>query len=216
MTCRICLEPGGQAFCKCKGSSGLVHHACLKKWLQVSHRETCEICQYKFKMSTRPQPTCTLSSGDVLLAETPAANVFMLSIAFLFASIFVCMYFILHEYLSVTISWIIANLVVTLCAYNNTHPVNIFIFYTCVTTVTTGFFATGNRTEHELVLSSILCMYTLVVGCLVWIIRYIFYNCFANTVSQIMVYNQTDSSTNVDTRVHTDKPEPQRSTQIVV
>lgn len=217
MTCRICLEPGGQSFCKCKGTSGLVHHACLKKWLELSERDACEICKYEFKTTTKLKPTCTFTSGDVLLAETPMANAVMLCIALLSASIFVCMCFLLKEYLSVTIAWIIANIVVTLCTYNNTHPVNVFIFYTCITTVSTGFFAIGNRNKQELVLCSIICMYTLVLSCILWCLRYILYNCFANAVSEIKVYKHEETNTNhVDSPVHSDKPESQRSTQVII
>lgn len=217
MTCRICLEPGGQTFCKCNGTVGLVHHDCLMKWLKVSHRDSCEICKHEFQTKTRIHPSCTLTAGDILLSEKPCTNVVILCISMLSASIFICMFFIIKSYLSITIAWSIGNLLLTICTYNQTYPVNVFIYLTCIMTLTAGFFATGNRTNYELVTSSIICMYTLLGACVVWLIRYIVQKCFNNSLTEIMVYKQDNSNTNhVDPRVHTDKPESPRCTQITI
>ena len=50
MSCRICLEDGGQKFCHCTGTLGLVHKECLEKWLDTSSRKECEICLAKYNL----------------------------------------------------------------------------------------------------------------------------------------------------------------------
>lgn len=49
MTCRICLEPGGESLCNCKGSIALVHQKCLLEWQKVSGHHKCEICKTEYK-----------------------------------------------------------------------------------------------------------------------------------------------------------------------
>ena len=48
--CRICLEETGKLIqpCSCKGSTGNVHEACLKKWVAESGSEKCEICKTEY------------------------------------------------------------------------------------------------------------------------------------------------------------------------
>lgn len=45
MECRYCLESGGELItpCECKTP---VHHICLVKWIETSHRVNCEICNH--------------------------------------------------------------------------------------------------------------------------------------------------------------------------
>ena len=67
MSCRICLEDGGQTFCKCSGTTALVHEKCLLKWIQVSKNKDCEICHTPFIFHTKRifKPSCfkTFSPG---------------------------------------------------------------------------------------------------------------------------------------------------------
>ena len=59
-SCRICLEstldPEDQWIepCSCRGTVQWVHHECLKIWIQVSDRKTCDICnsEYRVKADT--------------------------------------------------------------------------------------------------------------------------------------------------------------------
>ena len=46
--CRICLEEGGDNFCGCKGSCGQVHAECLQKWIDISQKNSCEICLQEY------------------------------------------------------------------------------------------------------------------------------------------------------------------------
>lgn len=45
LICRICLESGGVYPCLCRGSLA-VHPECLRRWIKISDRKTCEICGY--------------------------------------------------------------------------------------------------------------------------------------------------------------------------
>ncbi|KAL3108407.1 hypothetical protein niasHT_015329 [Heterodera trifolii] len=71
--CRICYsgeESGpndGEPLispCHCKGTMGLYHRTCLNKWLVVSQRTHCEICQFKFQLKrTSPSFFAYVRSG---------------------------------------------------------------------------------------------------------------------------------------------------------
>uniref|UniRef100_A0A914HYH1 RING-CH-type domain-containing protein n=1 Tax=Globodera rostochiensis TaxID=31243 RepID=A0A914HYH1_GLORO len=71
--CRICYsgeESGpneGEPLispCHCKGTMGLYHRTCLNKWLVVSQRTHCEICQFNFQIKrTSPSFWAYVRSG---------------------------------------------------------------------------------------------------------------------------------------------------------
>ena len=54
-TCRICydLDNTGNMInpCKCTGTIKWVHEKCLEKWINVSKKETCNTCKYKYKIN---------------------------------------------------------------------------------------------------------------------------------------------------------------------
>ena len=51
MTCRICLEPNDLiSVCNCDGTSKWVHEECIKKWVSIRRRDTCEICNAKYTL----------------------------------------------------------------------------------------------------------------------------------------------------------------------
>jgi len=63
MTCRICLEDGDTiSVCNCKGTQGHVHLECIQKWIDVSKKNTCELCHVSF-------------SPDVYQNIRPIANI---------------------------------------------------------------------------------------------------------------------------------------------
>lgn len=51
-TCRICLanQGNGQLLqpCQCSGTQASVHYHCLKEWIQLSKRLSCEVCQSNY------------------------------------------------------------------------------------------------------------------------------------------------------------------------
>lgn len=53
-SCRICLMPVNddqiKSYCRCDGSTGIIHKHCLLKWILEGKRETCEICNYEFDL----------------------------------------------------------------------------------------------------------------------------------------------------------------------
>ena len=59
--CRICHdgEAGGERLispCLCSGSVGLVHRSCIEKWLSSVNKDTCELCQQKYRVSRHSRP----------------------------------------------------------------------------------------------------------------------------------------------------------------
>jgi len=59
--CRICHcgEGEGERLispCHCSGSVGLVHRSCIEKWLSSVNKDTCELCQQKYRVSRHSRP----------------------------------------------------------------------------------------------------------------------------------------------------------------
>jgi len=60
--CRICRSPAGPDAplfhpCRCSGSVGYVHQACLDRWLQHSGRTFCEVNPHDIVVLNVPSPT---------------------------------------------------------------------------------------------------------------------------------------------------------------
>lgn len=66
--CRICLEEGGGHFCSCTGTCALVHPECLQKWIDISKRDTCEICLAKYHFHKRFSPRFLINASDMQLS----------------------------------------------------------------------------------------------------------------------------------------------------
>lgn len=54
LECRVCREGPDEAHplyfpCMCSGSIGAVHQSCLEEWLDVSKKDTCELCLTKYR-----------------------------------------------------------------------------------------------------------------------------------------------------------------------
>ena len=59
--CRICHDGDHDSEplispCSCSGSVGLVHRACIEKWLSTVNQDTCEICKRKYLVSRHSRP----------------------------------------------------------------------------------------------------------------------------------------------------------------
>ena len=52
LNCRICLMPVEphhiKNYCLCTGTVGVYHKSCQLKWLIISNKDSCEVCNYKF------------------------------------------------------------------------------------------------------------------------------------------------------------------------
>ncbi|WKX88899.1 hypothetical protein Q1695_008493 [Nippostrongylus brasiliensis] len=53
--CRICQSESGEMVrpCGCAGTMGDIHEACLSRWVAMSNKDQCEICQEKYARSGR-------------------------------------------------------------------------------------------------------------------------------------------------------------------
>ncbi|CAO4380545.1 unnamed protein product [Caenorhabditis nigoni] len=51
--CRICQMHEGEMVrpCDCAGTMGDVHEECLTKWVNMSHKKSCEICKSEYSQS---------------------------------------------------------------------------------------------------------------------------------------------------------------------
>jgi len=57
--CYICYENSGNIIfpCKCTGTNRGVHRKCLNKWLEISKKDECQVCKYKYKYNFRYNPS---------------------------------------------------------------------------------------------------------------------------------------------------------------
>ncbi|XGW21363.1 hypothetical protein V3C99_004373 [Haemonchus contortus] len=53
--CRICQSESGEMVrpCGCAGTMGDIHEVCLSRWVAMSNKDQCEICQEKYARSGR-------------------------------------------------------------------------------------------------------------------------------------------------------------------
>ncbi|KAK5975698.1 RING-CH-type domain-containing protein [Trichostrongylus colubriformis] len=53
--CRICQSESGEMVrpCGCAGTMGDIHENCLSRWVAMSNKDQCEICQEKYARSGR-------------------------------------------------------------------------------------------------------------------------------------------------------------------
>ncbi|VDM66838.1 unnamed protein product [Strongylus vulgaris] len=53
--CRICQSESGEMVrpCACAGTMGDIHERCLSRWVAMSNKDQCEICQEKYARSGR-------------------------------------------------------------------------------------------------------------------------------------------------------------------
>jgi len=70
-TCRICYETDSLiSVCKCNGTMKFVHERCILKWIEVSGKDTCELCRQPYTIEllkdNRPNaPVILMMSGIV-------------------------------------------------------------------------------------------------------------------------------------------------------
>lgn len=116
--CRICLEDGGQHFCSCSGSCALVHIECLQKWIDVSHRDSCEICLAKYTFPQKFKCRFHLRLSDVRLSKHTNISVLCCCLGFVL--------FMLNFFFSLVLGShmvnIIASNIVAMFLYFFTRP----------------------------------------------------------------------------------------------
>ena len=100
---------GADILQKCKGTTGKVHQECLVKWLEVSHRDQCEICNYTFQRKNKCiiKPKCTCTERDVLIASNVNNIVIIFVLGSFISTGFIFMYLASRgEYFIINISWL--------------------------------------------------------------------------------------------------------------
>ena len=73
MTCRICLEEGNTtSVCACKGTQGQVHLKCIQKWINVSDKMECELCNQQYHPKVRQTPNIGIYTLGIVNAAVHA------------------------------------------------------------------------------------------------------------------------------------------------
>jgi len=70
--CRFCFEGDTKEIlispCHCSGSVGFIHKSCVEKWLNERLKDTCELCEKKYKVVRHHRPfkswLCNNNEGD--------------------------------------------------------------------------------------------------------------------------------------------------------
>jgi len=110
--CRICTEPVDNEikFCKCSGYVAIVHKECLLKWLSISNKDHCEICNYKFNLK--------------IIKKVIWTNVFFISI-FILGTILAYLYTYLNTHNNDTSIYILTGITIIILIVsainNNKH-----------------------------------------------------------------------------------------------
>ena len=192
-TCRICLEPGGNSFCKCAGTLAHVHEECLLKWLRVSKRKDCEICKHTFEYNKTCKPKCTLTNQDFTLSDD--SSVQCLLIMYTLAATFAI--FILNLLLSSYTAGFFAShaliLLMLAVTYKECYTVTTLLFMQWVSTVGQCVFVFDVQapTFREAVRISNIQTMCLGASCFLWAVS-VFYRHSCSAISSIkMVYSST-------------------------
>lgn len=127
--CRICLEEGGGQYCSCTGTCATVHSECLQKWIDISGRDTCELCLSKYQFPKKFSLRFRLKISDMQLSKSLNTSALcgvwgcsLFIINFVFAIIFE----------SFTANILTSNVISILCVSFSipfTHSLQLYIFY---------------------------------------------------------------------------------------
>lgn len=218
MSCRICLEEGGKAYCKCKGTAGLVHEECLMKWIDLDNRDRCEICKhaFQFEETTRFHPVCVPSVEDLIISTSIGANIVVISAAAIMAAGFTFVFIWTHEYLVATVCWTTINAIGALTMHEHGYPLNVYIVYNTVATLTTAIVASGVPYNQQARVSAAIQVFILMSSMVCWLAVCSDRNCFVRHIRNIKVYKTAENQANVDARVHADQPEQTECARVVI
>ena len=67
--CRICYEADSLiSVCQCNGTMKFVHEKCIRKWIEVSNKDTCELClqPYTIEIKKIKKKTYNWTNAPVL------------------------------------------------------------------------------------------------------------------------------------------------------
>ena len=131
MTCRICLEEGNTtSVCDCKGTQGQVHIKCVKKWIEISGKTECELCQTEYHPKVTATPNVGIYTLGIINALVHAhiilslieywgptqATEKTLFYSFLFNIIQILLWFPLYDNKRDSITYVVAWLIIYYCA----------------------------------------------------------------------------------------------------
>ena len=131
--CRICLEKGGGHYCQCKGTCALVHAECLERWIKVSNRTSCEICEAEYKYRKTFSPRFYIEIFDFQLSKHMDTTAVCCAIGFALFLINFILSIILNSFFVNIIASNIFSLLVVSFSINLTNPLNLYIYFSIMT-----------------------------------------------------------------------------------
>ena len=162
-TCRICLEEEGEMIqpCLCKGTTADVHPECLHRWLMVSGKRECEICNAPYEMEDvvefkwKLNPSCSVSDTSSTIVYLCCMLKFMIQtfallsdydpmfVLFTSNAADVFLMYLIREYINVMPSWLIWKVASTLSFLVSNVMVDIwlYVFYEASITLIVAIFA---------------------------------------------------------------------------
>lgn len=215
-TCRICLEDGGETFCKCSGTSAYMHEECLLKWLNVSKRRECEICKHPFifKEVQVCAPSCAPVVEDVAIARERSVGCFLVifSISTTVGVFFVNL--MTSLYVAGFITSHVLILAVIVFFYKEVYPFNALAFMQWISTIGQGIFAFdagAAKLQDAIIVGNLqgFCMFGAIA---LWLMSVLYRHCTATRQKLIMVYTSNINPLNdVVTSNYTGEPTAERS-----
>lgn len=160
--CRICLEEGGHHFCSCTGSCALVHTECLQKWVDISHRDTCEICLSKYTFPQHFQCRFRLRLSDVRLSKTTNISVLCCSFGFVLFIINFFFSLVLESFLVNMIASNIVTILVVSFSMPFTNTMQLYMYLSLMTSMSNILITNKMYKRHnsELYLFYLQCLLT--------------------------------------------------------
>lgn len=152
--CRICLEDGGAHFCNCTGSCALVHTKCLQRWIDVSRRETCEICLSPYVFPKTFSCRFHLLLSDIQLSKSTSTSVLCCSFGFAMFLINFVLGIMLESFLVNIIASNIFTLLVVSFSLPFTNSLQFFIYMSAMITLSNVLVISMDFTDFLLDISA--------------------------------------------------------------
>ena len=163
--CRICLEEGGRHFCACTGTCALVHAECLQKWVDISHRSTCEICLAKYTFPKHFECRCHLRFTDISLSKH--RNVCALCCSFGFVLFMINFFFstLVNTFLVNIVTSNIISILVVSFSVTHTQSLQFYIYLSVLTCMSNVLVLTHLEQRSDTIAYFIQCGFTASLIC---------------------------------------------------
>lgn len=170
--CRICLEEGGDNFCGCKGSCAKVHAECLQKWIDISQKDSCEICLQEYNFPKDFKCRFKLTISDLQISTNSNNSVLCIIFGFAMFMVNFGLSILFKSFIINILSSNIASLAFTAMIVRYTNSLQLYIYLSFVIVI--GNVLVITRLDHpEFYLFCSQCLVTVLlifiwVGKIIW------------------------------------------------